>query len=284
MSRVSIVIPAHNEEQGLRQVLPVLRQRHTDAELIVVDDGSTDATAEVAAANGALLVRLPYCMGNGAAVKAGARRASGDTIVMMDGDGQHDPADVQRLLAAMDEGFLMAIGARDADSQASFMRRLANGFYNRLASWITGRRIADLTSGYRAVNGALFREFLYILPNGFSYPTTITMAFLRAGYPVQYVPIRAARRIGRSHIRPLRDGIRFALIIFRIGTLYSPLKIFFPISILIGMMGLANYAYTFLTQGRFTNMSALLLLAGLFVFLIGLVAEQITALMYQRRG
>jgi len=284
LSRVSIVIPAHNEEQGLRQVLPVLRQRHTDAELIVVDDGSTDATAEVAAANGALLVRLPYCMGNGAAVKAGARRASGDTIVMMDGDGQHDPADVQRLLAAMDEGFLMAIGARDADSQASFMRRLANGFYNRLASWITGRRIADLTSGYRAVNGALFREFLYILPNGFSYPTTITMAFLRAGYPVQYVPIRAARRIGRSHIRPLRDGIRFALIIFRIGTLYSPLKIFFPISILIGMMGLANYAYTFLTQGRFTNMSALLLLAGLFVFLIGLVAEQITALMYQRRG
>lgn len=280
----SIIIPAHNEVEGLRGLLPDLRRRHPDAELIVVDDGSVDATAEVARQAGARVVSLPYCSGNGAAIKAGARAAGAERLVFMDGDGQHAAEDVERLLAGLDQGFEMVVGARDAASHAGLPRRIANRFYNLLASALTGRKIADLTSGFRAVQTAKFREFLHLLPNGFSYPTTITMSFLRAGYPVQYLPIKAAPRIGRSHISPLRDGIRFILIIFRIGTLYSPLKVFFPISAALFLLALGNYAYTYLNFHRFTNMSALLFLSSLFVFLFGLVSEQITALMYQRRN
>ena len=280
----SIVIPAHNEAAALGALLPELRRLHPGCELIVVSDGSADDTPGIAEQCGARVVSLPVCMGNGAAVKAGARAAVHETIVFMDGDGQHAPADVQRLLAGLEGGYLMAVGARNGKSQASVFRLLANRFYNILASWITGQRIADLTSGFRAVRTQRLREFLHLLPNGFSYPTTITMAFLRAGYPVRYVPITAAPRVGRSHIRPLRDGVRFALIIFRIGTLYSPLKIFFPISATLFLLGMANYLYTYITAARFTNMSAMLLLSALFVFLIGLVSEQITALIYQRRN
>ena len=280
--RISIVIPVHDEEAGLARVLPELRKRFPDDEIIVVDDASTDGTPGVAAAAGARLVRHPYCMGNGAAIKSGARAASGKVIVFMDGDGQHEPADVERVCAELKDGYAMVVGARTPGTHASPFRLAANRVYNVLASWITGRRIEDLTSGLRAADAEKFREFLHLLPNGFSYPTTITMAFLRSGYPVRYVPIEAAARLGRSHVRPLRDGIRFLLIIFRIGTLYSPLKIFFPMSALLFLLGIANYSYTYITQGRFTNMSALLLLASLFVFLIGLVSEQITALMFQR--
>ncbi len=279
----TIVIPARNEAEALGALLPELRRLHPHCELIVVNDGSSDDTAGVAERCGARVVSLPHGMGNGAAVKAGARAATADTIVFMDGDGQHDPADVQRLLAGLEGGYLMAVGARGSESQASVFRLLANRFYNKLASLITGQRIADLTSGFRAVRAEQFREFLHLLPNGFSYPTTITMAFLRAGYPVHYLPITAAARVGKSHIRPLHDGLRFALIIFRIGTLYSPLKIFFPISVCMFLLGMGNYFYTYAMAARFTIMSAMLLLAALFVFLIGLVSEQITALIYQRR-
>jgi glycosyltransferase involved in cell wall biosynthesis len=281
--KLSIVLPAHNEAESIERLVPELRRRFADAEILVVDDGSTDATAEIAGRAGAGVVRLPYRSGNGAAVKAGARAATNETIVFMDADGQHAVADIERLLAALDAGCDMAVGARDAESHAGLPRLWANRFYNLLASWMTGRRIEDLTSGFRAARARKFREFLHLLPNGFSYPTTITMSFLRAGYPVTYVPIRAGARIGRSHIRMLHDGLRFVIIIFRIGTLYSPLKIFVPTSALLFLLGLANYAYTYITYGRFTNMSAVLFLASLLVFLIGLVSEQITALMYQRR-
>lgn len=283
MENVSIVIPARNESPALARLLPELRGLHPSCEIIVVDDGSTDDTAAIAARNGVRVVSLPVSMGNGAAIKAGARAASHEVIVFMDGDGQHAATDVARLLAELDARYLMVVGARDRGSQASVFRLLANTIYNTLASWITGQPIADLTSGFRAVRAAEFREFLHLLPNGFSYPTTITMAFLRAGYPVRYVPITAAARVGKSHIRPLRDGLRFALIIFRIGTFYSPLKIFFPLGAMLFVLGVGNYIYTYATAARFTNMSAMLLLAALFVFLIGLVSEQITALMYQRR-
>ena len=280
--RVSIILPAKNEADGLRKTLPGLRAVLPLAEVIVVDDGSTDATASVAAEHGATVLSSPYAMGNGAAIKRGARAASGDILVFMDADGQHDPADIPKLLERIQAGFDMAVGARGAGGQANMSRGAANAFYNRVASWMTGHRVADLTSGFRAVRAERFREFLHLLPNGFSYPTTSTMAFFRSAYPVSYVPVEVAKRIGKSHIRPLRDGARFLIIILRIATLYSPLKLFAPASFLFGALGLGYYAWTYATQERFTNMSALLLSASVIVFLIGLVSEQITALTYRR--
>lgn len=280
--RVSIILPAKNEADGLRQTLPGLQALLPQAEVIVVDDGSTDATAAVAAEHGARVLASPYSMGNGAAIKRGARAASGDVLVFMDADGQHSAADIPKLLERIEAGYDMAVGARGAGGQANVGRGAANAFYNRLASWMTGHRIADLTSGFRAVRAERFREFLHLLPNGFSYPTTSTMAFFRSAYPVAYVPIDVARRIGRSHIRPLRDGARFLIIIFRIATLYSPLKLFAPASLAFGVLGASYYAWSFLRYGRFTNMSALLLSAAVIVFLIGLVSEQITALTYRQ--
>jgi glycosyltransferase involved in cell wall biosynthesis len=280
--RISVILPAKNEAEGLRRTLPELRGCFPEAEVIVVDDGSTDATATVAAAHGATVLSSPYPMGNGAAIKRGARAATGDVLIFMDADGQHDPRLAQRLLDKLAEGYDMVVGARNASGQASVGRGAANAFYNRLASWMTGHRVADLTSGFRAARADRFREFLHLLPNGFSYPTTSTMAFFRSAYPVAYVPIPVAARIGRSHIRPLRDGLRFLLIIFRIATLYSPLKLFAPISGVFFLLGTGYYAFTFATEHRFTNMSALLLSAAVIVFLIGLISEQITAFTYRK--
>ncbi|WP_140909985.1 glycosyltransferase family 2 protein [Cognatiluteimonas lumbrici] len=278
---LSIILPAKNEAPGLRQVLPGLRARYPEAEVIVVDDGSTDETAAVAAEHGARVLSSPYPMGNGAAIKRGARAAGGEILVFMDADGQHDPALISRLLDKLDEGYDMVVGARDGAGQASAGRGLANAFYNRLASWMTGHRIADLTSGFRVVRAERFRQFLHLLPNGFSYPTTSTMAFFRSAYPVAYLPVPVAARIGKSHIRPVRDGLRFLLIIFRIATLYSPLKLFAPVGFTFFLVGASYYAYTFVTLHRFTNMSMLLFSAAVIVFLIGLVSEQITSLTYQ---
>lgn len=282
---LTIILPAKNEAVGLEKVLPDLRQRYPEAELIVVDDGSTDATAALARQHGARVLANPYSMGNGAAIKHGARAAAGDILVFMDADGQHDPADIAQLLAKLDEGYDMAIGARDWSGQAGVGRGVANTLYNWLASRMTGHAIRDLTSGFRAVRADKFREFLHLLPNGFSYPTTITMAFFRSAYPVAYVPVAVAKREGTSsHIRPLKDGIRFLLIIFKIATLYSPLKLFLPTSAMFFLTGLGYYAWTFTTQGRFTNMSVLLFSAAVIIFLIGLISEQITSLTYKRDG
>lgn len=282
--RISIVLPAKNEAEGLRRTLPGLRELLPDAELFVVNDGSTDQTPEVARQFGATALSSPYSMGNGAAIKRGARAATGEILVFMDADGQHDPALITRLLAKLEQGYDMVVGARGWDGQAGVGRGLANGLYNRIASWMTGHQVVDLTSGFRVVRAAKFKEFLHLLPNGFSYPTTITMAFFRSAYTVAYEPIPVAARIGKSHIRPLRDGLRFLLIIFKIATLYSPLKLFAPVGALFVLLGVANYVYTFTKEGRFTNMSALLLSAAVIVFLIGLVSEQITALTYRKDG
>ena len=281
LSAVSVILPAKNEAEGLRRTLPALRQQLPNAEIIVVDDGSTDDTAAVAAQCGAKVLSTPYSMGNGAAIKRGARAASGEVLVFMDADGQHDPGHIPLLLAKLDEGHDMAVGARGRGGQANAGRGLANAFYNRLASWMTGHKVMDLTSGFRAVRADKFREFLHLLPNGFSYPTTSTMAFFRSAYPVAYVPVNVAQRVGtNSHIRPLRDGVRFLLIIFKIATLYSPVKLFAPTAFAFFLIGLGYYAWTFATQGRFTNMSVLLFSAAVIVFLIGLVSEQITSLTY----
>ena len=278
---LSVILPAKNEAEGLRRTLPLLKGQLPDAEIIVVDDGSSDDTADVAAQLGARVLSAPYSMGNGAAVKRGAKAAKGEILVFMDADGQHDPAEIPLLLAKFDEGYDMVVGARDGRGQANLHRGLANRFYNRLASWMTGHDILDLTSGFRVVRAGKFREFLPLLPNGFSYPTTSTMAFFRSAYAVAYVQIRVNKRMGTaSHIRPLRDGIRFLLIIFKIATLYSPVKLFAPVAMAFAATGLGWYGWTFYETGRFTNMSMLLLSAAVIVFLIGLVSEQITNLTY----
>ena len=281
--QLSIVLPAKNEAEGLAQFLPALRAAHPGAEILVVDDGSTDATAAVARSAGATVLSNPYSLGNGASIKRGARAAQGEVIVFMDADGQHQPGDVSALLAELVKGHDMVVGARVKGGQANLGRGLANAFYNRLASWMTGHRIRDLTSGFRAVRSDKFREFLHLLPNGFSYPTTCTMAFFRSAYPVAYVPVDVQRRVGtNSHIRPIKDGVRFLLIIFKIATLYSPVKLFAPIALMFFLTGIGYYAYSFLNFGRLTNMTTLLFSASVIIFLIGLVSEQITALMYKK--
>lgn len=282
MNRLSIILPAKNEGAALKDLLPRLRLAQPEAEIIVVDDGSTDDTRDICAGAGVTCLSSPYSMGNGAAIKRGTRAASGDMLVFMDGDGQHDPADIARLLEKLGQGYDMVVGARDWSSQAGVGRGVANTIYNWLATRMTGHMVADLTSGYRAVKADRFREFLHLLPNGFSYPTTSTMAFFRSAYPVAYVPIKAAQRVGKSHIKPIKDGIRFLLIIFKIATLYSPLKLFAPASAVFFLLGSANYLRTFFEYGRLTNGSTLMWSAAVIVFLIGLVSEQITALTYRR--
>ncbi len=279
---LSIIIPAKNESGAIASVVETARQSYPDAEIIVVDDGSTDDTAAAAEAAGAQVIGHPESLGNGAAIKSGARAAGGSILAFMDGDGQHSAAELAPLLDRLEEGYDMIVGARDTGSHANVGRLFANGLYNGIASLVSGRKILDLTSGFRVVRADKFKQFLYLLPNGFSYPTTITMAFLRSGYPVKFKPIIAAKRIGKSHIRPLRDGVRFLIIIFKIATLYSPLKIFLPASALFFTTGLGYYAYTYATTARFTNMSMLLFSASVIIFLIGLVSEQITSLTYSR--
>jgi glycosyltransferase involved in cell wall biosynthesis len=281
MKHITVVLPAKNEAAGLKNILPALKQLTPDAEIIVVNDGSTDDTIAVCEAYQVTVISHPYSMGNGASVKTGARAAQGETLVFMDADGQHKPEDVTRLLAKLSEGYDMVVGARNRQSQAGTHRAAANGFYNRLASWMVNQRIEDLTSGFRAVRAGKFRKFLYLLPNGFSYPTTITMSFFRAGFSVAYLPIVAPPRVGNSHVKLFRDGVRFLLIIFKIGTLYSPLKLFFPISLGFFFNGLGYYLYTYFTIHRFTTMSALLFITSVLVFLMGLVSEQITNITYR---
>lgn len=282
--RISIVIPALNEAPSLQTLLPSLRETFPDAEIIVVDDGSMDATAATCAANLCTLVANPYRMGNGAAIKRGTRAAHGETIVFMDGDGQHTAEHVRQLLARFEvEDLDMLVGARRGQHHAGLLRRFGNACFNQLASWMTGRRIPDLTSGLRVVRAARFREFLHLLPNGYSYPTTSTMAFLRSAYSVDYAYIDVRPRMGRSHLKVWKEGSRFILIIFKIGAMYSPMKLFLPISIGLFLIATGLYSFTYLTVGRFTNMSALLYMTSLLTFLIGVVSEQITGLMFARR-
>jgi len=278
--KISVVIPAKNEAASLEKLLPRIRAALPDAEIIVVDDGSDDGTSQTALDAGATVVRHEYSIGNGGAIKSGARKASGDILVFLDADGQHPPKHLTDLLGMYEKGYDMVIGARFTASQSTIWRGIANRFYNWLATAITGHKVLDLTSGFRVVDARLFKQFLFLLPNGFSYPTTITMAFFRAGYQVAYFPFKAEQREGKSHIKPLKDGLRFLIIIFRIGTLYSPLKMFIPISAAFFVTGVGYYLYTYMTAGRFTNMSAMLLTSSVLVFLMGLLSEQVTSLLY----
>ncbi|SMG67154.1 glycosyl transferase family protein [methanotrophic bacterial endosymbiont of Bathymodiolus sp.] len=278
---ISIVLPAKNEAKNITAVLQSIQALDLNAEVLVINDGSTDNTAELAELAGAKVISHPYSQGNGAAIKTGARNATGDITVFMDGDGQHNPVDIPMFLQKMEEGYDMVVGARNVKSQASLLRRIGNAFYNRFTTIMTGHKIDDLTSGFRAVKTDKFRKFLYLLPNGFSYLTTSTMAFFRSGFPVAYVPIHAGQRKGKSHIRLFRDGARFFIIILRIGSLFSPMRLFLPVSISLFLLGMGYYGYTYVTMHRFTNMSALLLNTSVITFLMGFLSEQVSALHYR---
>jgi len=281
---LSVVIPAKNEAQTIGDVVSSIHRVLPSAEIIVVDDGSDDSTSLIASRHGAKVISHLYSKGNGAAIKTGARNATGEHILFMDGDGQHRPEDAALLVNKMREGYDMVVGARTREGQASGPRALANFIYNRISSWVTGHEIRDLTSGMRIVDAAKFKEFLYLLPNGFSYPTTSTMAFFRAGYNVGYEDITVNKRLGNGHINIIRDGVRFLLIIFKVGTLYSPLKIFFPVSVGFFTSGSLYYLFTYISEGRFTNMAALLIIASIMTFMMGLMSEQLTTLLYKDRS
>ena len=272
---VSVVIPAYNEEEGIAAVVAGVGARQRWREILVVDDGSQDRTGERALLAGARVVRHPYNKGNGAAVKTGIRAAQGEVVLLMDGDGQHDPEDALRLVGPIGV-FDMVIGARASGDQ-TVTRALGNAVFKGLASWLTGRPIPDLTSGFRAARRDLLLEVLHLLPNGFSYPTTSCLAFLKAGYNVAFEPVKARPRLGRSKIRPLRDGVRFLLIIFKIVTLYSPLKVFFPLSAASLVLGTAYGIWNVYWVGKIPMGSGLLIQLAVVVFLFGLISEQIAA-------
>ncbi|HIJ84653.1 MAG: glycosyl transferase family 2 [Magnetococcales bacterium] len=276
--KVTVVLPAFNEAQAIGAVIQALRKTYPEWEILVVDDGSTDQTREIAGAAGARVVGHPKNMGNGAAVKTGARHARGRYLVFMDADGQHGVELAGQLMEHLDKGYDMVVGARSMDTHAGLPRRLGNAALNRFASLMTGQSIVDLTSGVRAVHGASFKRFLYLLPNGFSYPTTITMAFIRSGLSVVFHPIRAKPRQGVSKIKFFRDGSKFLIIIMKVVTLYSPMRIFLPVSLTFFFTALGWYIHVYALTGRFTNMPVLLFTVSVMIFLIGLVSEQVTAL------
>ena len=276
-SSVSVIIPAFNEAESIAAVLGSLRATASWREVIVVDDGSSDATAERARAAGARVITHPYNKGNGAAVKSGIRAASGDYILIMDGDGQHSAADALRLVSYLGE-YDLVVGARSPDGQASAARRMGNNALNWLASYLTGRPIPDLTSGMRAARFSCLREFLHLLPNGFSTPTTTTLACVKAGYSVRFEPIETKARIGRSKIRFVSDGATFFLILLKVITVFSPLRIFVPISAAAFSLGAAYALWTAFTQHHITNSSVLLIVLAVVIFLVGLVSEQISTL------
>ena len=280
---VSIVIPAKDEAPSIGAVVGRLKEAAAWREVIVVDDGSVDATGDRAREAGACVLRHPYNKGNGAAVKTGTRHASGEFILIVDGDGQHDAEDARRLVARLGE-FDLVVGARSAATQATLTRRAGNAVLNRLASYLTGRPIPDLTSGFRGIRRDVLREFLHLLPNGFSTPTTTTLACIRAGYNVMFEPIDAGTRVGRSKMRVARDGASFLMILLKVVTLFSPLRIFAPISSVAFAVGAVYGVANFLAAGRIPNGAVVLLLFAVIVFLVGLVSEQIASLRFQGRS
>ncbi len=286
MFTFSLVIPAYNEAETIAAVINrahrVMKKLERAYEIIVVDDGSQDTTAERAHHACALVISHPYNIGNGAAVKTGIRNARGEVLVMLDGDGQHAPEDIPRLLEKLGP-YDMVVGARTHESDTSVHRDIANGIYNWFASYVCGRKIEDLTSGFRAVKADIARGFVYLLPNTFSYPTTITLATVRSGYSLAYVPIKTVRRVGSSKIKLLRDGSRFLLIILKIATLFSPLKVFVPTSILMFLLGFGYGLFKVIVLGaRYGPTSAMLMTVAVLVFLVGLVSEQVAQLRFDR--
>jgi glycosyltransferase involved in cell wall biosynthesis len=279
---VSIVVPAYNEGEGIGAVVAALRAAGPWHEILVIDDGSTDGTGEAAARAGARVIRHPYNKGNGAAVKTAIRSAAAEYMLIVDGDGQHRPEDAARLASRLGELDLV-IGARDPGTQATAGRRIGNAVLNWLAAYLTERPIPDLTSGFRAARRDYLAEFIHLLPNGFSTPTTTTLAFIKAGYNVGFEPIDARARVGTSKIRLASDGAKFLLILLKVITIFSPLRIFAPVSALSFALGAAYGAWNFLYHARIPNGAVLLLMFSVMVLLVGLVSEQISTLRFETR-
>jgi glycosyltransferase involved in cell wall biosynthesis len=281
---VSIVIPAYNEAGAIGPVLDQIIALDLGAEIIVVNDGSTDATSDVAGSRkGVRVIEHPYNIGNGASIKTGIRAAHGDVILMMDGDGQHKPADIPRLLGHM-KRYDMVVGARTSESDAQVHRTFANQVYNTFASYIVAHKVEDLTSGFRAVRGPIARSFWYLLPNGFSYPTTLTLALFRGGFSVRYEPIVSPARTGKSKIKLVQDGPGFLLTMMRIATVFSPMKIFLPVTLALLAPGALYMTYSLAALHRFSSTSGIVILTGVFLFMLGLIAEQIALLRMSQIG
>ena len=282
-TKVSIIIPVYNEAGNIENLVSEIKALYPEYEIIVINDGSTDHTAAEAQRAGAKVFSHPYNIGNGAAIKSGIRVATGDILVFMDGDGQHNPEDITKLLEQLPK-FDMVVGARSIGDQASLSRAFSNKIFNWFASYVAKFPIKDLTSGFRAVKSNVVRNFLYLLPNTYSYPTTLTLGVLRSGMSVKYVSINTRKRkSGKSNIKPV-DGIRFFMIITRICTLFSPMRIFLPVSFAMFFIGVANYIYTYIMLNRFTNMSVFMFVASIIIFMMSLISEQICQMRFERRG
>jgi len=281
--KFSVIIPCYNESQTIGRLVNNISNLYPDFEIIVIDDGSTDDTAVIAEEAGATVYSHPYNIGNGAAIKSGIRRASGDILVFMDADLQHNPEDIETMLSYLPD-YDMVVGARSKKDQASLGRALGNKLYNWLSSYVAKFNVQDLTSGFRAIKSDIAKQFLYLLPNTYSYPTTLTLGVLRTGRALKYIPIKVrVRKAGKSNINIFKDGIRFFMIIVKICTLFSPFRIFLPVSFFMFCLGLSYYMYTFFVSGRFTNMSALLFTTSIIIFMMGLISEQICQMRFERR-
>ena len=281
--KISIIIPAHNEAHTIGDLVSKIKSLYPDFEIIVINDGSTDETAVIAKEAGAKVHNHPYNIGNGAAVKSGIRLASGDVLVFMDADFQHDPEDIGKMLEYFPE-YDMVVGARSIKGQSSIGRALGNKIYNWLASYVAMFPIKDLTSGFRAIKTDLARQLVNLLPNTYSYPSTLTLGVLRGGRSLTYIPINIQqRKMGKSKINLPKDGVRFFMIIIRICTLYSPLRVFLPVSFIMFVLGLSYYGYTYFTENRFTNMSALLFTTSVLIFMMGLISDQICQMRFEKK-
>ena len=279
---VSIIIPAYNEAETIKDVIEKIKKIDSGLEIIVVNDGSTDSTGDIARDSGAIVYSHPYNMGNGASIKSGVRIASGDILVFIDGDGQHDPEYILKMLQYFPE-YDMVVGARSKKSQVSLFRGVGNRMLNWLAGYVAKFKVHDLTSGFRAVKAEIAHSLLYLLPNTYSYPTTMTLGVLRNGRSLKYLPVEVNKREkGKSNISIFRDGVRFFMIITKICALYSPFRIFLPVSFLIFLIGFFYYLYTYFAEGRFTNMSALLFTTSIIVFFMGIISEQISQMRFER--
>jgi glycosyltransferase involved in cell wall biosynthesis len=284
---ISIVLPVFNEEEVIEETLTTIisecSQLGLPYEIIVVDDGSTDSTAKKIEKFDVHLVRHPYNIGNGAAVKRGIRAAKKDVIIFMDADGQHDPAELRNFTELIKD-YDMVVGARLKESETERHRDFANSVYNALASYICGRAVKDLTSGYRAIRRDIANQLVYLLPNTFSYPSTLTLSMHRAGYSIAYLPIKVRKRMGKSKINIIKDGLRFLIIILRLAVFFAPMKVFLPVCILLWVVGFALYIIRYLTTAALSPGASLLLLAGLIVFVLSMISEQISYLRYQNPG